>query len=497
MNTKTYARANKHLSALLALAVMLGLFMAMPMTAYAEPMSPINVKATVDSSGVTVTWERRGDGEIGFIINKFEVQGEVLERLYAPANATSCKVTTGLEEGKTYRFSVSARKTESVHTGTGPGVSAEVTIPVASPKITTQPQDKSVTEGQNTTFSVVATGTGPLSFRWERIRLMSGSTWEEISATDGSYSGITTSTLQVLDASIRFNGFRYRCVVNNSGGSTTSNAGKLTVNAAPPVVPPPESPAAPSNLTAVVAGNGINLAWKNNANNETRFVIERKEGNGGWGQLDGVNANITTYTDKNVQQGKTYTYKVNAVSSGGNPLSSGYSNEASATMPVTASAYKVTVNSGTGGGDYAKGATVNIIANTAPSGKAFDKWTASGVTLSNPENPSISFTMPGNAVTVTATYKDVPPSSTKTPTTSSAEHPKSDTPATTDETTPSQDEMSTPGEEPEKTSVNNGGGFNWLPLVLVILVVVAVGFGIAFFVLRKRVKAQNNTSESE
>ena len=76
--------------------------------------------------------------------------------------------------------------------------------------------------------------------------------------------------------------------------------------------------------------------------------------------------------------------------------------KAASTTPT----YALTVNSGSGSGSYAAGAIVTITADAAPSGKVFDKWTATGVTLSSPNSASTSFTMPANAVTVTATYKD-------------------------------------------------------------------------------------------
>jgi hypothetical protein len=73
--------------------------------------------------------------------------------------------------------------------------------------------------------------------------------------------------------------------------------------------------------------------------------------------------------------------------------------------PVTT--YTLTVTSGTGGGSYAANAQVPITANTAPSGKVFDQWTSSnGGSFANVNSTSTTFTMPSNAVTVTATYKD-------------------------------------------------------------------------------------------
>jgi len=74
------------------------------------------------------------------------------------------------------------------------------------------------------------------------------------------------------------------------------------------------------------------------------------------------------------------------------------------TLTVVAPTYELTVNYGTGSGSYTAGATVNITADAAPSGKVFDTWTASGLTLSSPGSASTSFAMPPNAVTITANF---------------------------------------------------------------------------------------------
>lgn len=81
-------------------------------------------------------------------------------------------------------------------------------------------------------------------------------------------------------------------------------------------------------------------------------------------------------------------------------------NSISIPIPVT---YAATVENGTGSGNYAKDANVSITADTAPSGKEFDKWISSdGMTFANANASSTTFTMPEKAVTVTATYKDLP-----------------------------------------------------------------------------------------
>ncbi|MCL2803976.1 MAG: Ig-like domain-containing protein [Micrococcales bacterium] len=71
--------------------------------------------------------------------------------------------------------------------------------------------------------------------------------------------------------------------------------------------------------------------------------------------------------------------------------------------------FQLTVNSGTGSGDYAAGTPVVITANAPPADMVFDTWTGgNGGTFANANNATTSFTMPGNNATVTATYKAAP-----------------------------------------------------------------------------------------
>ena len=69
--------------------------------------------------------------------------------------------------------------------------------------------------------------------------------------------------------------------------------------------------------------------------------------------------------------------------------------------------YSVTVTNGTGGGEYAEGATVKITANAPETGKKFTSWTLDGVSVDDKTKAEITFTMPANAVTATANFGDV------------------------------------------------------------------------------------------
>jgi hypothetical protein len=74
---------------------------------------------------------------------------------------------------------------------------------------------------------------------------------------------------------------------------------------------------------------------------------------------------------------------------------------------VEPSVYTLTVDNGTGSGEIAEGDTVTITADVPEPGQAFDMWISSeGGSFDDVYAESTGFTMPGNAVTVTATYRD-------------------------------------------------------------------------------------------
>ena len=73
-----------------------------------------------------------------------------------------------------------------------------------------------------------------------------------------------------------------------------------------------------------------------------------------------------------------------------------------ATYKEAPSSFEVTVN-GVVVGYYNAGATVTLTAEEQ-TGKTFNKWTATGVTLSDATSKTISFTMPAGNVSLTASY---------------------------------------------------------------------------------------------
>lgn len=78
---------------------------------------------------------------------------------------------------------------------------------------------------------------------------------------------------------------------------------------------------------------------------------------------------------------------------------------------LTLTSYALTVTNGSGTGAYAAGVTVTITAGAPPTGQQFKSWSviSGGVTLADANNASTTFSMPANAVTVTANFEAIPP----------------------------------------------------------------------------------------
>jgi plastocyanin len=115
-----------------------------------------------------------------------------------------------------------------------------------------------------------------------------------------------------------------------TGGATLDDAQKtatLTIldNDGPP---PSTPPAAPTSLTATAhSPSEIDLAWTDNANNETGFTIESRSPTGTYQELGSVAANNTTFAATGLDTAKLYFFRVRATGSGS--TFSAYSNEAS------------------------------------------------------------------------------------------------------------------------------------------------------------------------
>ncbi len=100
------------------------------------------------------------------------------------------------------------------------------------PAITSQPTNKTVCDGLNTTFSAVAVGSN-LTYKWQVLTTANGATYTDVTNT-GVYTGATTASLNITGATTSMNGYKYKLVISGScTPDVTSNEVTLTVNPRP------------------------------------------------------------------------------------------------------------------------------------------------------------------------------------------------------------------------------------------------------------------------
>jgi len=115
------------------------------------------------------------------------------------------------------------------------GLMGSQSINSVAPSIAGQPANRTVTPGQMATFTVVANGTAPLGYQWQK--------------NNTAIAGATSATYTTPATTAADNGSQFRVTVSDSAGVVTSNAATLTVSAA-----------GSCSTTAVPSPSGINAS---------------------------------------------------------------------------------------------------------------------------------------------------------------------------------------------------------------------------------------------
>jgi Immunoglobulin domain len=150
--------------------------------------SSVTFTLTGLSSGTLTVWQKNSGGNLGNYSTNVPV-----------------KLGTVSVSGGSFTYSLPAYSvTTFVYTNAG-----------TPPAITTQPQSQTVSQGNNVTFSVTATGTAPLSYQWQ--------------FKSANISGATSSSY-TLDDVQSGNAGNYSVVITNNYGRVTSSNAVLTVN---------------------------------------------------------------------------------------------------------------------------------------------------------------------------------------------------------------------------------------------------------------------------
>ena len=197
----------------------------------------------VVSNGSTVQWQVSTDGGATFT----DIAG-------ATSATYTTAATTASMNNYIYRVVVGGCS--------GTVTSNNATLGVGeAPAITTQPA-ATVSVCGTTATSITATVTGTGTYQWQ-VSTDGGTTFGNVS--DGAtYSGATTTTLNILTPSSSMNGYVYNLVVSSGCGNLTSTNSTLSVSDATAITTQPANYSACEGETAEfsVASNGSTFQWQ-------------------------------------------------------------------------------------------------------------------------------------------------------------------------------------------------------------------------------------------
>jgi glucose/arabinose dehydrogenase len=210
--------------------------------------------------------------------------------------------------------------------GSVTSANAMLTVTTA-PVITRQPQNTTIAQGGNGSFSVTASGTAPLNYQWKK---------------DGNIiTGATSATFNINSATQADQG-NYSVTISNGAGTITSNTVSLTVVTSPVITNQPanvtvaDGAAASFNVTAAGTApltyqwkkNGVIISGANSATYSIPGVGKSDEGSyavtvtNNWGSVTSNNAIlIVTPASNEAPVARIISPAAGATYAGGNTIS--------------------------------------------------------------------------------------------------------------------------------------------------------------------------------
>jgi cellulose 1,4-beta-cellobiosidase len=267
----------------------------------APPSAPTSLSAVAGNAQVSLTWVQSTSA--GITQNKVyrSTNGSSGPyNLFATLSATTSYINTGLVNGNTYYYSVTAVNTNgesslSAYIGATPQLSA----PSAPTGLTAAAGNAQVV--LNWTAS-----SGATSYRVKRATV-----------SGGPYTSIATNTATSFTNTGLVNGTTYYYVVSaaNSGGES-ANSSQISATPAAGSVP-----AAPTGLAAIAGNARVTLNWSASSG-ASSYRIKRATISGGPYSNIATNTTSLTYTNTGLSNGTTYYYVVSAVNTNGESANS-------------------------------------------------------------------------------------------------------------------------------------------------------------------------------
>ena len=257
------------------------------------------------------------------------------------AGATSATYATGAtttaDSGTTFAVVVN----NSAGTVTSSAATLTVNPAAVAATITTQPGNQTVTAGQTATFTVVATGTAPLGYQWQK----NGANID--GATSTSYTTPATTTAD--------SGSSFDVVVSNTAGTVTSSAATLTVNPAPvaPTIttqPGNQTVTAGQTATFTVVATGtapLSYQWQKNGVNIAGAMAASYTTPATTTADSGASFDVVVYNSAGTVTGSAATLTVNPVPTPAIQVSSTSINFGNSEIGSSSSQVLIITNTGT------------------------------------------------------------------------------------------------------------------------------------------------------
>jgi titin len=282
------------------------------------PAAPSGLTATANSqTQITLNWSDNSTNETGFRIELSYDGVNFALRTQVAAGVTSY-VDGPLNPASTYYYRVIA-----FNTG-GSSAASSVAGATTLPNPPAAPSGLGATANSQTqiTLNWSDNSANETGFRIERS--LDGVNFSLLTNTAANVTSYADTGLNPVTT------YYYRVFAFNTGGSSLAT---FIVSATTPDF----IPAAPSALSATaISATQINLAWTDNANNETGFNIYRSTDGINFSLLTNVAANVTSYSNTGLVPATTYYYRVTASNATGESAASNMASATTLAVPPAA-----------------------------------------------------------------------------------------------------------------------------------------------------------------
>jgi titin len=279
-------------------------------TTHSLPAAPTDlIAAGVSSQRIHLSWTDQSSDEDGFQIER-SLTGTDWSLLATVGAGQTGYADTGLGPMSSYSYRVRAYRGEEVSAYAGPAPATTLPLPAVPANLTA-----TLTTSDRIDLAWTDNSADEHGFVVERSR--DDGAWSEIAALEADTAAYADTDLVP--------GAKYSYRVYTRRGEDRSDWSNTATATTPAPI------ASPTDLTATaVSAWQIDLTWKDPADNETGFRIERSTDGTTFEEIVTVGANVTSFTVAILVPETKYYFRVRAANTTG---ASAYSNTASATTP--------------------------------------------------------------------------------------------------------------------------------------------------------------------